>query len=326
MEINDNLLRPTSLNDFIGQEQLKYKLNIYISVAKKRKETLDHILFYGPPGLGKTTLANLISNEMNCGIKIVNAANLEKVYELINILLSLEPGDILFIDEIHRLPRQLEEILYSAMEDFYIQVIVNKNESSKSVHIDLPPFTIIGATTMFGNISSPLRSRFQICERMYYYNINEISNIIKRTLNVYNLKYDELAIRNIAKRCRGTPRICNSIVKRIRDFCEYNKMKLVDSKIVNNVCTLLNIDDNGLNYEDYKYLFTLYNLSNKSSIGLESLALSLNENVKTISDVIEPYLIHKEFIYRTKQGRCLTDKGIEYVKSKIIPFLSSLPR
>ena len=321
MEINENSLRPKYLNEFIGQKELIYKLTIYINVAKKKKEVLDHILFYGPSGCGKTTLANLIANEMGVNIKVINAANIEKPYELISVLLSLEPGDILFIDEIHRLTHQLEEILYSAMEDFFIESIISKNESTSNIHINLPPFTLIGATTLYGLISTPLRMRFSICEKLSFYNINEMMDIINRNARLYNFKITKEASENIAKRSRGVPRIGNNLVKRIRDFTLYKNKKIIDTEIVDETCSFLKIDKIGLNEDDMMYLKVLYNNGNILCLGINSLSILLNYDSKTIEETIEPYLLKLKFIEKGKSGRILTTLGINYIKKKVNLFL-----
>ncbi|MGM9857744.1 MAG: Holliday junction branch migration DNA helicase RuvB [Bacilli bacterium] len=321
MEINENGLRPKYLKEFIGQKELIYKLSVYIDAARKRKEVLDHILFYGPAGCGKTTLANLIANEMSVNIKVINAANIEKPYELISVLLSLAPGDILFIDEIHRLSRQLEEILYSAMEDFYIESVINKNETTKDIHIDLPPFTLIGATTLFGLISSPLRMRFPICEKLSFYSISDMIFIINRSAKIYDIKITEEASKNIAKRSRGIPRIGNNLLKRIRDFACFRNKKIIDNDIVEETTAFLKINEIGLNEDDLLYIKTLYNKGKCLCLGINSLAVLLNYDIKTIEDTIEPYLLKIYFIEKSSKGRILTSQGLTYIKKNLNLFL-----
>ncbi len=319
MRINDNALRPLTLDDFIGQDNLKAKLNIYIKGAKKRNECLDHILFYGPSGLGKTTLSNIIANEMNASIKILIGSTIEKPCEIISALLNLNNGDILFIDEIHRLPLNIQEILYSAMEDYYIEVInYDSNNNAKPIHIDLPPFTLIGATTKLGLLSEPLRNRFAILEHLDYYNYSDTCKIIKRLSNLYRVKIDHITIDNIALRTRGIPRIIGNIFKRIRDYVtSLNKDEITETD-VNYFCKLLKIDKKGLNDLDYQILSKMYQNFNNKPVGFETLALILNEDLKTLESFNEPYLLRIGFIERTKQGRVLTLNGKLYIEKYIL--------
>jgi len=312
-EDNEELsLRPQYLSEYIGQEEIKGNLKIFIGAAKKRNETLDHCLFFGPPGLGKTTFAHVIANEMNGNIKVISGPTLEKSGDLVCILSELEPGDILFIDEIHRIPRVVEEVLYEAMEDYKISIIINKESQSKTITIDIPPFTLIGATTRAGDLSSPLRARFGIIEKINYYTEDELKKIVTRTSKVFNIQIDELAALEIAKRSRGTPRIANRLFRRVRDFADFNDVTFIDLELAKNALKSLKIDSIGLDDVDIKYLNTIITRYNGGPVGLEAIANAIGEESTNLEDVYEPYLIQIGFIDRTLKGRVVTSKCYEY--------------
>lgn len=308
-------LRPTKLNEYIGQKNLINNLRIFICAAKQRNEVLDHVLFYGPPGLGKTTLATIISNEMNANIHYISGPSIEKAGDLASILSSLEPGDILFIDEIHRLPRQIEEILYSAMEDFKLTVIISRENGAASLNIDLPPFTLVGATTRPGSLSSPLRARFGISEKLCYYTENELSDIIQRTSKVFKSEITLSASHEIAKRSRGTPRLANKLYRRVRDFANFYNYKIISLDITKKALNALKVDCLGLDDVDIKFLKTIAYRFNGGPVGLEAISSSIGEVVTNLQDVYEPYLLLTELINRTPRGRVITNKGLEHLKT-----------
>ena len=306
-------LRPQFLNEYIGQEKLKSQLKIYIEAAKKRKEGLDHALFYGPPGLGKTTLAYIIANEMNVNIKTTSGPTFEKPADIASILSNLEEGDVLFIDEIHRINSAVEEVLYSAMEDFYIDIVLGSEGTAHSVRLDLPHFTLVGATTMPGLLSAPLRDRFGIISKLEYYEDGELEQIAIRTAKVLNVKIDASGAKEIGMRSRGTPRIANRLVKRIRDYAEIKYDGTITKKVADETLDELDIDKMGLDENDRKYLQVLINNSNGKGIGLDTLAVTLGEDTGTIEEVYEPFLILKGLIKRTKSGRVATDLAYEHL-------------
>lgn len=310
-------LRPITFSEYVGQSELVKNLKVFVGAALKREEALDHVLLYGPPGLGKTTLAYVIANEMHTNIKLVNGPSIEKTGDLAAILTSLEPGDVLFIDEIHRLPRVVEEVLYGAMEDFKLSIMINKDNNARSINIDLPPFTLIGATTRAGDLSSPLRARFGYTEKLNFYTLDEIDLIVKRTSKVFNCPIDDDASKEIAKRSRGTPRIANRLFKRVRDFAtfeERNKISLNDALSALNA---LKVDEEGLDYVDIRYLTTLIKRFNGGPVGLETLASAIGEETMNLEDVYEPYLLQKGFIDRTPRGRMATSKAYKHLKLSI---------
>ena len=308
-------LRPLLIKDYVGQENLKNNLTIFIGAAKSREEVLDHVLFYGPPGLGKTTLAYIIANEMGANIRLVNGPSIERPGDLASVLSALEPGDILFIDEIHRIPKAVEEILYSAMEDFKLNIVVSNETSASTIAIDLPPFTLVGATTKAGLLSPPLRARFGICERINYYTEEELTKIVERTANYFESTIDEISAHEIAKRSRGTPRIANRIFRRVRDFANYNKSSEIKINETKLALDALRIDEIGLDEVDIKYLLTLKNRFGGGPVGLETIASAIGEDTSNLEEVYEPYLLKIGFIDRTQKGRILTNKGKAHLKT-----------
>ena len=313
---DEQSLRPEKLESFVGQDDIKEVLDVYIKAALGRGEVIDHTLLYGPPGLGKTTLAQIIANEMNVNLRTTSGPAIERSGDLAAILSTLEPGDILFIDEIHRLPRVVEEVLYAAMEDFVIDIVLGRDSESRSIRIDLPPFTLIGATTRFGDLSAPLRDRFGVVFRLDYYNIADLEKIIIRTSHVYGTKITSDSVHNLARRSRGTPRIANRLFRRIRDFAEI----IGDGTITTDICNLaldkLGINPNGLDQKDINYLKTIISNFGGGPVGLETLSASLSEEASTIEDVYEPYLLQEGYIQRTARGRVATEKAYDELNIK----------
>ena len=310
----DSSLRPLTLKEYVGQKDLKENLKVCIGAALHRNEPLDHVLLYGPPGLGKTTLAYVIAHEMGANIRVVTGTTIEKTGDLAAILSELEPGDILFIDEIHRLPRVVEESLYSAMEDFRFDIVINRESSSKSISINLPPFTLIGATTRAGDLSAPLRARFGIVEKLNFYSVDEIKDIVKRNSRVLNTKIDDKGEMEIAKRSRGTPRIANRLFRRVRDFANYQHRDAVSYEDTIKALNALKVDSIGLDDVDIRYLQTLILRFKGGPVGLESLANAIGEEIMNLEDVYEPYLLQIGFIDRTPRGRVARDKAYQHLK------------
>lgn len=306
-------IRPTSLEEYVGQSELKENLGVFIQAAKIRDEALDHVLLYGPPGLGKTTLANIIAIELGHNIKTASGPAIEKTGDLAAILSTLEEGDILFIDEIHRIPRFIEEILYSAMEDFKLDIIIGSEASSRNITIDLPPFTLVGATTRMGDLTGPLRDRFGIIFKLNYYTIEELEKIVKRTSSVFNCEISDEASTELATRSRGTPRIANRLFKRVRDFAQVMGSGLINLEIAKMSLDKLKVDPLGLDETDYNFLLAIIEKFNGGPVGIEAIASSIGEEVTTIEDVYEPYLLQNGFLKRTSRGRIVTDKAYEHL-------------
>ena len=302
-------IRPDSIDEYIGQKEVKENLKVFIESSKLRGETLDHVLLYGPPGLGKTTLSYIIANELGTNIKTASGPSIEKSGDLAAILSTLEPNDVLFIDEIHRMPRYIEEILYPAMEDFTLDIIVGSDGNSRNIKIDLPPFTLVGATTRVGDLSSPLRDRFGIISKLNYYTIEELEQIVYRTCRVLNVNIDSDAALEIAKRSRGTPRIANRLLKRVRDYAEVYSDSLISFKEAKAALELLEVDAQGFDRVDNKILEAIIDNFNGGPVGIETLSYFIGEELGTIEDVYEPYLLQKGFIVRTARGRTATDKA-----------------
>ena len=315
-EDKDMTIRPVSLDEYVGQSEIKENLGVFIKSSVMRGETLDHILLYGPPGLGKTTLAYIIANELGTNIKTASGPSIEKSGDLAAILSTLEEGDVLFIDEIHRIPRYIEEILYPAMEDFYLDIIVGSEGSSRNIKINLPHFTLVGATTRAGDLSSPLRDRFGIISKLNFYTEDELYQIIKRTSRVLDTPITDDAARELAKRSRGTPRIANRLFKRVRDFALVYGDGIINKEILNNSLDRLKVDKTGLDDTDYNLLLAIVERFNGGPVGLEALASSIGEEASTIEDVYEPYLLQQGYLKRTARGRVVTDKTYEYLGIK----------
>ena len=309
----ENSLRPASLDEYIGQDKVKENMKIYIEAAKKRGEPLDHCLFYGPPGLGKTTIANIIANEMNSNIKITSGPAIEKPGDLAAILTNLSEYDVLFIDEIHRLSKSVEEILYPALEDFTLDIVIGKGPSSKSIRLDLPKFTLIGATTKAGSLTTPLRDRFGIIHRLELYSIEDLSTIVKRSSKILNIEIEKEAAVEIARRSRGTPRIANRLLKRVRDYAMVLGNGKIDLKIAKHALNKLEIDELGLDEIDRKLLESMIIQYGGRPVGIEALAVTIGEEVDTIEDVYEPYLIQIGFIARTLRGRMVLPSAYKHL-------------
>ena len=303
----ENNLRPSSLDEYIGQTAIKENLKVFIEAAKSRNESLDHCLFYGPPGLGKTTLAGVIAAEMGVNIKVTSGPTIEKPGDMAAILNNLSDGDILFIDEIHRLNRQVEEVLYPAMEDFAIDIMIGKGQTARSIRLDLPHFTLVGATTRAGLLTAPLRDRFGVVNRLEYYTIDELKNIIIRSAGVIKAPIDKDGATELARRSRGTPRLANRLLKRVRDFAQVKYDGIITREVVDYSLDLLEVDKEGLDKNDRNILFTIIEKYGGGPVGLDTLAASLGEDAGTLEDVYEPYLIFNGFINRTPRGRMVTE-------------------
>ncbi|MFA2812320.1 Holliday junction branch migration DNA helicase RuvB [Bacillus paranthracis] len=305
-------LRPQTLRQYIGQDKAKHNLEVFIEAAKMREETLDHVLLYGPPGLGKTTLANIIANEMGVNVRTTSGPAIERPGDLAAVLTALQPGDVLFIDEIHRLHRSIEEVLYPAMEDFCLDIVIGKGPSARSVRLDLPPFILVGATTRAGALSAPLRDRFGVLSRLEYYTVDQLSAIVERTGEVFEVEIDSLAALEIARRARGTPRIANRLLRRVRDFAQVRGNGTVTMEITQMALELLQVDKLGLDHIDHKLLLGIIEKFRGGPVGLETVSATIGEESHTIEDVYEPYLLQIGFLQRTPRGRIVTPLAYEH--------------
>ncbi len=322
----ENHLRPQMLADYIGQAKAKETLKIYIEAAKARKEPLDHVLFYGPPGLGKTTLAGIIANEMNVNLKITSGPAIEKPGEMAAILNNLQEGDVLFVDEIHRLNRQVEEVLYPAMEDYAIDIMIGKGANARSIRLDLPKFTLVGATTRAGMLTAPLRDRFGVMNRMEFYTVEELKTILLRSARVLEVRIDEKGADALARRSRGTPRLANRLLKRVRDFAQVKYEGDITEEVANYALDLLDVDKAGLDQSDRRILLVMIEKFLGGPVGLDTLAAAIGEDAGTIEDVYEPYLLMNGFIQRTPRGRIVTDNAYRHPRNyrKIVGFWRSI--
>lgn len=311
--VNDSI-RPQTLASYIGQQRVKSELEVYIRAAQMREEAMDHVLFYGPPGLGKTTLANIIANELHSNMKTTSGPAIEKAGDLVSIISTLEPGDVLFIDEIHRIPRAIEEILYSVMEDFYLDINLNGQDGSRMIHLDVPPFTLVGATTRAGMLTAPLRDRFGITARLDFYDAISLQKIVSRSASIlgYNITSD--GAKEIALRSRGTPRIANRLLRRVRDFAQVKNHSLINQEIACEALKQLQVDIKGLDQLDRKILSLMKNIYDGRAVGIRTIAANLGEKSETIEEIYEPYLLQIGFIARTPSGRVITKLGIEHLE------------
>lgn len=312
-ELIEKSLRPSTLSQYIGQEPLKARLQVYIQAARQREEPLDHVLLYGPPGLGKTTLAMVIANEMGVGLRTTSGPAIEKSGDLLALLNELQPGDVLFIDEIHRMPKTVEEMLYSAMEDFYVDIIAGEGPTGRPIHFPLPPFTLIGATTRAGMLSQPLRDRFGIVEHMAYYTTAELAEIIQRSADIFNTTIKESGAIELARRSRGTPRVANRLLRRVRDFAMVKQRDDIDDAMVNFSLDLLKVDSAGLDEVDHKILRTMIEYYQGGPVGVNTIAANIGEEVDTIESMYEPYLLQIGFLQRTPRGRVVTQAAYEHL-------------
>lgn len=312
-EIVEKSLRPQYLSQYIGQNKVKKELSIYIEAAKLREEALDHVLLYGPPGLGKTTMAMVIANELGVNIRTTSGPAIEKSGDLVALLNDLEAGDVLFIDEIHRLPKIVEEVLYSAMEDYFIDIIVGEGPNAHPVHFPLPPFTLVGATTRAGQLSAPLRDRFGIVSHMEYYTVVDLTDIVLRSADIFQTSIDQSGAVEIARRSRGTPRVANRLLKRVRDYAQVEADGIVTKQIANSALRMLQVDDKGLDIVDQKLLKMMIESYNGGPVGLSTIAANISEEIETIEDMVEPFLLQNSLLQRTPRGRIVTALGYEHL-------------
>lgn len=316
-EIEELSLRPNRLSQYIGQDKVKENLSIFIQAAKMREESLDHVLLYGPPGLGKTTMAQIIANEMGVQFKQTSGPAIERSGDLAAILSSLEIGDVLFIDEIHRLPKAVEEILYPAMEDYCLDIVIGQGPSARSVQLDLPPFTLVGATTRAGLLTAPLRDRFGVLSRLEFYEVKHLQAIVERTADIFEVGIEPLAANEVARRSRGTPRIANRLLKRVRDISQVKGEKTITLETTRKALEMLQVDEHGLDHIDHKLLLAMIDSFNGGPVGLDTLAATIGEESQTIEDVYEPFLLQQGFIQRTPRGRVATPKTYSHFNREV---------
>lgn len=313
-EVIDRAIRPKLLADYVGQPSVREQMNIFIQAAKLRNEALDHLLIFGPPGLGKTTLANIVANEMDVNIRSTSGPVLEKAGDLAAMLTNLEPYDVLFIDEIHRLSPAIEEVLYPAMEDYQLDIMIGEGPAARSIKLDLPPFTLVGATTRAGSLTSPLRDRFGIVQRLEFYSVEDLTSIVQRSAECLNLDLSENGAHEIARRSRGTPRIANRLLRRVRDYADVRNNGIISSEIAKQALSMLDVDSEGFDFMDIKLLQSIVERFDGGPVGLDNLAAAIGEERDTIEDVLEPYLIQQGFLQRTPRGRIATQRTYEHLK------------